>query len=653
EPSQPSEQPPVETRVEAEIEAIPAQIEMVSEPPAPASEAATTRADAVRVDVDLLGGLVNLAGEVSIYRSRLEQKLGTFQFNLGELDQTVTRLKDQLRHLDIETEAQILSRFDRDKDDRADDFDPLEFDRFSQLQQLSRGLMESITDVLNLKHVLDEETRETETLLVQQARVNTNLQEGLMRTRMVPFSGLVPRLRRILRQTSRELGKRAELDVTGGEGELDRSVLERITAPLEHMVRNAVFHGIETPEVREAAGKSPIGKLTISLSRRGPEMIIRVTDDGQGIDIEAVRRKATERGLIDSGMEISDHDLQQVIMEPGFTTAKKVTQISGRGVGMDVVYSELKQLGGSLEIDSTASGTSFTMYLPFTLAVNRALLARVADEVYAVPLAALDGVVRLGRQDLERVYSAETPLYQYGGETYLVQYLGAMVGSSLPDLPDKGETLPVLLIRAGDQRVALQVDGLMGSREIVVKSLGPQLAKVPGIAGATILGDGRVVLILEVSTLLRREVSPQYQRLRKMAEKRKASQGAAPVKVMVVDDSITMRKVATRLLERQGMEVTTAKDGVDALARLHETVPDVMLLDIEMPRMDGYELAGRMRRDPRFEEIPIIMITSRTGSKHRDRATELGVNRYLGKPYQEADLLHHIRELAAEVRAKQ
>ncbi|MGB0713728.1 MAG: response regulator, partial [Gammaproteobacteria bacterium] len=616
-----------------------------SEPEEPAPGAGGQRQDVLRVEAGLLGHMVNLSGEVSIYRSRLEQQLGAFHFNLRELDGTVSRLKEQLRILDIETEAQMLARYDREPAEapEGEDFDPLELDRFSQMQELSRSLVESVNDVLSLKGILESNTRESETLLAQQARVNTDLQEALMRTRMVPFSNYVPRLRRLTRQTARSLGKQVELEVSGGEGEIDRNVLERINAPLEHLIRNAIAHGIESAEERQAAGKPELGRLTIHFARRGPEVRIGISDDGRGIDVDAIRRKAIERKLLPENSDLTDRDLQQFILVSGFSTAKKVSQISGRGVGLDVVHSEVKQLGGSLEMDSTrGQGTSFSMNLPFTVAVNRALLVGVTDEAYAVPLVNLDGVVRMGRAELEQVYAAESPLYKYGGETYHVQYLGALVGSGLPDLPESDDTLPVVLVRAGDKRIGLQVDSLQGTREIVVKSLGPQLSTVTGIAGATILGDGNVVLILEVAALTRMGTSLQQQL--EMAEAKEAEE--RPIKVMVVDDSITMRKVASRVLERHHMEVITAKDGVEALTLLHEQTPDVMLLDIEMPRMDGYELATHMRRDARWQQVPIIMITSRTGAKHKERAMDIGVDRYLGKPYQENELLLNIRELA-------
>lgn len=599
----------------------------------------------VRVRADLLDNLVNYAGEVSIYRSRLEQQIGAFGFNLVELEQTVLRLREQLRKLEIETETQILFRYEETgTGGQEESFDPLELDRYSQIQQLSRSLMESSGDIASIQGILDNQVRETETLLLQQARVNTDLQEGLMRTRMVSFTRLAPRLQRIVRQTCQELGKKARIDLIGEHGEMDRSVLERITAPLEHMLRNAVSHGIELPDERKERGKAETGDIGLSISREASDIVIVVSDDGRGIDLEAVRKKAIESGLMDKSANLTDKEIMQFVLESGFSTAKEVTQISGRGVGMDVVNSEIKQLGGSLHIDSTfEQGTTFTIRLPFTLAINHALLVNVGDDTYAIPLTSVEGIVRMTNKELEHFYSDEKARYPYAGQEYKVENLSELLGFSANRHLSGKKIFPVLLIRTGDHHTAVQVDGLMGSREIVVKSVGPQISTLRGVSGATILGDGRVVLILDINSIIR--ISGSIREGSHVYEPVEAEVESSQVNIMVVDDSITVRKVTTRLLERNNMKVITAKDGVDAVAVLDEHIPDVMLLDIEMPRMDGYELATYMRNDARLKEIPIIMITSRTGDKHRRRAEEIGVNRYMGKPYQESDLLENIEQL--------
>ena len=619
-----------------------------------ALDAASRRApqELVKVPAELLEGLVNLAGETSIFRGRVEQQVSDVGFTLGEMEATIERVRDQLRRLDTETQAQILSRYQAEAERAGyDDFDPLEMDRHSQLQQLSRALFESASDLLDLKETLAARNRDAETLLLQQARVNTELQEGLMRTRMVPFDRLVPRLRRIVRQVAGELGKQVEFHVGNATGEMDRSVLERIVAPLEHMLRNAVDHGIEVAAKRVAAGKPEHGNIRLDLSREGGDIVLALSDDGAGINLEAVRRKAIERGLMLAGSDLSDHEVLQFILEAGFSTAEKVTQISGRGVGMDVVHSEVKQLGGSMSIESTlGSGTRFLIRLPFTVSVNRALMVYSGEDLYAIPLNTIEGIVRVSPYELEAYYQPGASRFEYAGQTYELRYLGELLNNGQrPKLVGQSLPLPVILVRSNEHSVAVQVDSLAGSREIVVKSLGPQFATVPGISGATILGDGRVVVILDLLATIRvlhAHLLTQQQPLRLLGEDEPVEiEVDRPTLVMVVDDSVTVRKVTSRLLERNGMNVLTAKDGVDAITQLQERKPDIMLLDIEMPRMDGFEVATLVRHDDHLKDLPIIMITSRTGEKHRDRAMAIGVNQYLGKPYQESLLLETIQQL--------
>nr|WP_281781115.1 Hpt domain-containing protein [Lysobacter auxotrophicus] len=592
----------------------------------------------VRIRADLLDRLVNYAGEVAIYRARLEQQLGAFRGAIAEMAATNTRMRDQLRRLEIETEAQIVARYQREGDDGEQAFDPLELDRFSTLQQLSRALAESAADQVSLQTTLDDLTRQYETLLLQQSRVSSELQEGLMRTRMVPFDGLLPRLRRVVRQASGELGKHVALKLDGTQGELDRNVLERMTAPLEHMLRNAVAHGLETPDKRKQAGKPDEGTIRIAVRREGSEVVLEVGDDGAGLNREAILRRGLERGLVPEGATLSDAAIDALILEPGFSTAESVSRLAGRGVGMDVVASEVRQLGGTLDIASRpGKGVTFTLRLPQTLAVTQAVFVRIGETTFAVPIASVRGVGRIARDRLDMVDAT----YRYGGEDYAVHDLGTLVGHGTAKA-EGALQMPLLLIRSGDLRAAVCVDQVVGNREIVVKPVGPQVASVPGIFGATIMGDGRVVVILDVAPLVRRQA---------LLPRDHVVAPVAPVEtrrvplVMVVDDSVTMRKVTGRVLERHNFEVLTAKDGVDALERMVERVPDLMLLDIEMPRMDGYELATAMKGDARLRGVPIVMITSRTGDKHRQRAFEIGVERYLGKPYQEPELMRNVYDL--------
>ncbi|AOY89593.1 hybrid sensor histidine kinase/response regulator [Marinobacter salinus] len=614
-----------------------------------AAEVQRAAQETIRVSAPLLDEMVNLAGETSITRGRLEQQTSDFGHTLDEMAATIERLREQLRRMEIETEAQILFSAEKEHGpDYGEDFDPLEMDRYSSIQQLSRALTESSSDLADLRETLSDRVRDTETLLVQQSRINTELQEGLMKTRMIPFASMVPRLRRIVRQISGELGKKVDFDVRNAEGEMDRNILERMIAPLEHMLRNALDHGIEAPGDRKNAGKPETGEVTLSLTREGGDVVLRMMDDGAGIPSSVIRDKAIRQGMMREDEDLSDREVLQFILQPGFSTAQQVTQISGRGVGMDVVASEIKQLGGSLDIDSAVGrGTTFTVRLPFTVSVNRALMVSTGEDFYAIPLNTIEGIVRVSTYELEEYYKPEAPMYEYAGQEYRLQYLGSLLNSDhQPKLQGQALPLPVILVRGAEQPMALQVDNLMGSREIVVKSLGPQFGTVRGVSGATILGDGNVVVILDLPAMIRSDILSERQRLASLEKAREAARYEERVTtVMVVDDSVTVRKVTSRLLERNGMEVITAKDGLDAVAQLQDHQPDIILLDIEMPRMDGFEVASFVRHDDNLRETPICMITSRTGEKHRERAMAIGVNEYLGKPFQETELLETIKRL--------
>jgi chemosensory pili system protein ChpA (sensor histidine kinase/response regulator) len=606
----------------------------------PGRDATAERGELARVDADLLDNMLNVAGEVSIYRARLEQQVSSIDFNLAELGRVVQRLKDQLRKLEIETEAQILHRH-VDSGTRRDDFDPLELDRYSSIQQYSRALAETSSDVGSVQGLLATQMREVQNLLTQQGRIVSELQGGLMRTRMVPFQRQVQRLTRIARQAAAETGKKVEVRINGAAGELDRQVLERMLAPFEHMLRNAIVHGIELPEARRAAGKDEAGTIDVTLKREGSEVVIAVADDGAGVNLKLVRDRAVSLGLTTPKQELSDEQALQLILEPGFSTAGKITQSAGRGVGMDVVATEIKKLGGSLYTETEAGkGTRFTVRLPFTLAISQALVTRVGDELFALPLPTVEGVVRVPRAEVLRHLAEETASFDYGGQKYRFQHLGSFVGGSPSSMPEHDTAVPVILVRAGEHSTAIVTDELIGSREIVVKTVGPQVSGIRGISGATILGDGRICIILDVGALVRSDW-----RQRPTPDARLASQVDRRIFALVVDDSITVRRVTQRLLERNGMRVVTAKDGLEAISVLQDEVPDVILLDIEMPRMDGYEVASHVRNDARLKDVPIVMITSRVGEKHRARAIELGVNEYLGKPYQEGQLLQAIEPL--------
>jgi len=613
----------------------------------------------IRVKAEVIDNMVNHAGEVNIYNARIAQQLGQWHFNLNELHGTIERLRDQLRNFEMETEAQIMYR-------HADasavgeggapmaistdvSFDPLEMDRFSHMQQISRSMVESFDDLTSIQNMMEGMSGDTDVLLLQQSRINNDLQEELVGTRLTPFSSVIARLRRVVRQTCQETGKEAELQINGAEGEMDRTQLNRIVPALEHILRNAIDHGLEQPEQRKKAKKPESGVIAINFTREGSEVVLRITDDGAGIDVRAIREKAIERGIIDKNSKVEDDEVLDFILQSGFSTAEQVTQISGRGVGMDVVNTEIKQLNGSLHIETElGKGSAFVIRLPLTVLINQALMVNVDEAVYAISLSNIEHVIRLTSEELNKLIENNASEYEYASNTYQHLNIGYVLHGSAPTkVPEKSKH-PILLARSGDHRVALQVDNLIGRQEIVIKSVGPQLSSINSISGATILPDGEVALILDLSTLIR--TSHALQKTDDVSRVLEAAAAAAaeeekPATVLIVDDSITVRKVTQRLLTRHKYEPITAKDGMDALTVMLEHIPDIILLDVEMPRMDGYELATAVRSDPRLKHIPIIMITSRTGDKHRDRALKIGVNMYMGKPFQEHELLENIQSL--------
>ena len=477
-----------------------------------------------RVDAELLDTMLNNAGEVSIFRARLDQQVNSIDFNLAELARTVTRLKEQLRGLEIETEAQVLNRH-QDEDPRRDDFDPLELDRYSALQQFSRALAETSGDVASIQGLLETLTREAQNLLTQQARVITELQNSLMRTRMVPFQRHVQRLTRLVRQAANDTGKRAELVVQGASAELDRQMLER-------MVRAARAHAAQRGRARHRAAGAPrrarasrtSGSISVSLTRDGAEVVIVVTDDGGGINVKLIREKAVSLGLIDRQPKLTDEEAMQLILEPGFSTAGRVTQAAGRGVGMDVVATEVKKLGGGLFIESTA-GQGVALHDP--------------PAVHARDQPGADRARRRGestrcRWRPSRAWCAcrATSSRATSARTRRRSNTAARnTASSSSDpssawgrraLPEADVSMPVVLIRAGEHSTALVTDELVGSREIVVKSLGPQISGIRGIAGATILGDGRIVIILDMGSLVRSEWRARPRRRRRAGSARPA-----------------------------------------------------------------------------------------------------------------------------------
>ena len=613
----------------------------------------------LRVRADLVDQLVNEAGEVAIARGRIEGELLALKNSMLDLTENVIRLRKQLREVEIQAESQMQSQ-QALASEKGQEFDPLEFDRFTRFQEVTRMMAESVNDVATVQQSLMRNLDHANAALTAQARLSRELSQRLMGVRMVPFESLAERLHRVVRQAAKDTGKRANLDISHGQTEIDRSVLDKMAGPLEHMLRNSIAHGLEHSATRVAAGKDAIGQITLSLAQEGNEIVVSISDDGAGLDLERIRRRAVERGLLAAGAEPDQATLTQMILQSGFSTAEEVTTLAGRGVGMDVVRSETASLGGRIEIASESGrGATFRVYLPLTLAVTQAVLVTVGSRHYAIPSSMIAQATELRPEAAAKVRNEGGT--EWLGNRYPYHYLAQLLGDTNASPPQERRHW-ILLVKGGTERVALEIDSLSGNQEVVVKAVGPQLARVPGLAGATVLGNGEVALIINPIALAAHAAARAARAAERAAAPAAAvaaplatdlaaatlrAQGAAATAapaVMVVDDSLTVRKISGRLLARHGYHVLTAKDGVDALEQLAEVIPDVMLLDIEMPRMDGFDLARNIRGDARLKHIPLIMITSRTADKHRQLAAEIGVDHYLGKPYDEDALLACIRE---------
>lgn len=618
-------------------------------PIAPAQLAARGGA-AVRVRPELLDRLVNQTGEVIISRSRMEAEIVTLRSSLKDLTGNLDRLRQQLRDIELQAETQMQSRLAQARD-HVQAFDPLEFDRFTRVQELTRMMAESVNDVATLQRNLQRAVEATEDNLVAQARQTRELQRDLLRTRMVEFEGISERLYRVVRQASKETGKQVRLDITGGNIEMDRGVLDRMTGTFEHLLRNHVAHGIESPELREQRGKPAEGRIDIELHQERNDVSLVFADDGGGIDLERLREKAREAGLLAPDQVIDDEHAAQLIFEAGISTAREVSELAGRGIGMDVVRSDVLALGGRIETATRAGqGTSFKLVLPLTTAVTQVVMLRAGELMFGVPSNLVEIVRRVPPAELQAAYASGH--MRHGDEDVPFFWSGALLQSTAQSQEPQNRTLPVVVFRSASQRLAMHVDEVLGNQEVVVKNLGAQLSRLPGLAGMSVLASGAVALIynpVALSTVYGPQV-PEWVRQQAalpQAMERAATGGDAGADaalasvplVLVVDDSITVRRVTQRLLQREGYRVALAADGLQALERLQLERPAVVLSDIEMPRMDGFDLVRNIRADARLADLPVIMITSRIAEKHREHARELGVDHYLGKPYSEDELL--------------
>ena len=610
----------------------------------------------VRVRARLLDRLVNQAGEVMLTRTRIESELGQLRGSLGDLTGNLERLRQQLRDVEFQAETQMQSRMEQSKDSQKG-FDPLEFDRFTRVQELTRMMAESVNDVATVQRSLQRTVDLTEDDLVAQARQTRDLQRDLLRTRMEEFESISDRLYRVVRQASKDTGKQVKLDIVGGSIEIDRGVLERMTPSFEHLLRNCIAHGLESAENRLAAGKNTVGAIAISLLQDGNDVIIEFSDDGSGLNYKRIREQAIAQKLIAKNNKLTDAETINLIFTPGLSTAAKVTELSGRGIGLDVVRSEIIALGGRIDVNSEPNkGSRFKLVLPLTTAVTQVVMMRSGNLSFGVPSHLVEIVRRAPLADVEQAYA--NAYWGNAEENIAFYWSGALLQASQRSSEPLAKTNPVVIFRSAGQRVAMHVDEIFGNKEVVIKNLGPQLARLPGLAGMAILVSGAVALIYNPVALasVYGSTVQQHSPTRPqdvqaaggvMAPALSAAELQTPL-VLVVDDSITVRRVTQRMLQREGFRVVLAVDGLHAIEKLNLEIPAIVLSDIEMPRMNGFDLVRNIRSDPKLKHLPIVMITSRIAEKHRELAMELGVNDYLGKPYSEEGLLTVLRQHTAQ-----
>jgi chemosensory pili system protein ChpA (sensor histidine kinase/response regulator) len=589
--------------------------------------------------------LVDQAGEIAVQRSRLESHLGQITVSLTDLQQTLDRLAQQLRELELQADMRIQSRVLANLD-TSHQFDPLEFDRFTRLQEIARMMAESVGDVATVRRNVQTALYASKEDLEQQARQTRELQRDLLHMRLVDFEAVADRFYGVVRQASKELGKRVNLDIEGGRLEVDRSVLERMTPAFEHLLRNAVVHGIEAPSERASAGKPIDGAISISVSQEGNDVAVLFRDDGRGISGERVRAKAMQLGLISRNDELDEKALFQLLFKPGFSTSAEVSELAGRGIGLDVVLSEVKSLGGRIEtLSEVGVGTQFKLVFPLTTAVTQVLLFRTGTSTIGIPAALVEAVAVVTNSSLQAIYAEaqyavdQAVTIPFYGSSALFQMRSDATSETVSDHS-------LVLLRGAGQRMALHVDEVLGNREVVVKNLGPQLSRLPGLAGITVLPSGATVFIYNPIALASVYGQEAHRDPSNSMHSSDRDVDDVPIEaplILVVDDAITVRRVIQRLLVREGYKVALANDGLHALQVLEQQRPLMVLSDIEMPRMDGFELVRNIRSRVEYADLPIVMISSRIAQKHQDHAFSLGANHYLGKPYSETQLLNLIR----------
>nr|WP_297350510.1 response regulator [uncultured Caldimonas sp.] len=610
----------------------------------PASDTAAAPQNAaiptLRIGVDRLDRLVRRANQGLVHHGRLEEHMRRIEERLGQIESSNRQLRDRLRDLEIAIDRQGVT-LQAHAQAQGSHFDPLEMDRYNELQTLSRFASETAADEVEHARAARAEAQSAVQALRKQGQELVEQHRELLGARLVSVRQVVARLRRNVTQTAAATGKEVRLEIEGEHVQIDTDVLDRLTEPLLHLLRNAVDHGIEPPDEREAFGKPRCGTVQLRFTRESQVIRVECRDDGRGLDLSAIHERAVELGLLERGTEVDAAELSRLILLPGFSTKAEITEISGRGVGMDVVADRLRGMKGRVDITTEAlAGTTFTLQVPATTGLQHALLVQVDEHIYALPS---DGVVMAlaAGQGTVAVTAAGT-VFRYAGRELRYQKLAAWLG--LPPADAGGSARPVVIARGAHGDVALEVDRIIDSRDLILQDIGRLLRRVRGLAGGAFRPDGRLLLLLDIEALehastspVRHQASAQLRRRMKVERKH----------VLVVDDAISVRQTLSQLLQDAGYDVTTARDGFDALDALIRRKADVVLTDLEMPNLNGLELTRRLRESRLWKEMPVVMITSRATNKHLQSAQEAGVDVFLTKPYADDELLAEVRRLVS------
>lgn len=635
----------------------------IKKPDRTAAQPALKPGDIVRVPLVKLDDLVKLVSELAINRSAFEQRMTDFIREVEELRLSSERLNRVSLNLESKYEASALGgrltpfgtpattgAANQFESTGIQDFDDLEFDRYTEFHLLSRELVETASDIRTIGNDMGNLIGDFNSILNRQGHLSSEIQDKLMRTRMVPITRLSTRFHRAVRVLAQNQGKLVEFVIEGEGIELDKSVLDEMADPLLHILRNAVDHGIEFPSEREETSKPERGSIKLRAFYEGSQVVVQVSDDGAGMDPEVLRSTAVNGGFLSETQadKLSVEELYSLVFLPGFSTAGEVSEVSGRGVGLDIVNTSVQKFKGSVTlISEPGQGTTFTIRLPMTMAVMQALLVRAHNEIFAIPRGVVAKILRLTREEVD--HNGQDPVLRIEEEEYPMLHLGQVLDLKQPS-DETPRNLPVLILDLAEKRVALVVDHIVGGREIVVKSLGSHARRIHGVSGATLMGDGQVVLILNPADLVIDASSPDVSFGR--PDRTTPHVERDMLSVMIVDDSLSVRRVVSNLIRSVGWLPMAARDGLDALEIIQRSVklPDLILVDIEMPRMDGYELMSTLKANESYQGIPLVVLTSRAGDKHRTKALAVGASEYIVKPYQDEMLFNTIRQLVEEAR---